>query len=360
MIPTRIPMKKAHALNPERFRKEFQAIIESFVLERVRHSNVKNPVVKRLVKQSAAFALSPGKRIRPFLAYTASTSSGANVTDAMMLGIALELFHDFALVHDDIIDQSDLRRGKPSMHAYFERLHIAERWRGDERRFGETFGILSGDLLLTWSDLALKRVASDAIHSNIAALWDEMKEEVILGQALDVALGSFRGLPSRQAVMHMLAVKSGRYSIGRPMLLGYALGGEIYDPEKIMSVAEPLGIAFQIQDDLLGVFSDPDATGKSRSADIREGKVTLLAYETIRRLEVSATKKSWDKAYGNPVATERQVAEARRIIDESGAKRYVETLSAQLIELSITRSRGLPDGGAWFRQFALWMQGRTS
>lgn len=346
-------------LSQDAFRKRFNRDFEEFTRYHRQKMPLRDRAVSQLIAQACSMLLTSGKRIRPYLAYASSSSSGAPLDEAIKLGIALELFHGYAIVHDDIIDQSDMRRGVATIHAYFATHHEQKHWLGSAQRFGEAFAILAGDLLMAWSDLALRYVSTGKAQKNIERTWDDMKEEVILGQALDVSIGANAKRPSRANLMHMVAVKSGRYTIGRPMLLGYALANAAVREETVMRIAEPLGIAFQIQDDALSSFGDAHTIGKPVDADMREGKMTLLAFETMRRLS-PAQERIWEKGFGKPEASTRAINDAKNLMVTSGARTYVETLAEQLIELSMERAADLPDGGSWFLDFASRMRHRTA
>jgi len=342
-----------------RFRKRFQTALENFTLDRLEHASVRTRDAKKLMRTVAKLALSPGKRMRPYLAYKTSSCFGIpeNISDDA--GIALELFHDFALVHDDIMDRSDERRGKPTIHKLYESEHHKKRWKGSAEHYGLSSAILAGDLLVTWSDIALDHIAcSETAKEKLYAAWGKLKEEVILGQTLDVTISSLPYGVSRKQLMDVLALKSGRYSIGRPMLMGYALADYKISERIVLDATEPLGLAFQIQDDIISTFGNPKKTGKSIDADLKEGKITLLAWEAVRRLPTTQSKIVWERTFGNPKATKKELDELRKIIRSTGSLEYVETLADQLTDRAIERAGKLPMCGDWFKELAEMLRGR--
>jgi len=213
-----------------------------------------------------------GKRLRPAFCHWSYVGAGgtdeALVTD---VGAGLELLHVFALIHDDVMDGSDLRRGRPTAHRSFDDRHRLEAWRGEARRFGEGVAILIGDLAFAYADTLLAPVPRAA-----RAVWDELRIELNIGQYLDL-LGAARGDDDLATTQRISTYKSGKYTVERPLHLGAALAGRLEDlAEPLSCYGLPLGEAFQLRDDLLGAFGDRAATGKPVGDDLREGKSTPL------------------------------------------------------------------------------------
>lgn len=335
------------------FRKTFQKALETFIKSRVDNLPVRMIDAKKLAKVSASFVVRPGKRMRPYLAIKTATTCNASEEDAMKLGLALELFHAFALVHDDIMDRSEQRRGQPTVHAMYATEHEEKDWKGSSSHYGTSNAILSGDLLYTWAEKAFDGIhSSPEIEHRLSEAWNTMKEEVILGQTLDVVLGSLPHGISRKQLLDVLALKSGRYSIGRPIILGYILAGADFSESAVLAATEPLGLAFQIQDDILGTFGDIKTTGKDTDSDIKEGKMTMLAWEARRRLEETEDLDVWERAFGSANASKEDIEHIRSLMEKTGARVYVETLAEQLIHRAIEKSYELPLIGGWFTTLA--------
>nr|WP_217361731.1 polyprenyl synthetase family protein [Aeromicrobium stalagmiti] len=230
-----------------------------------------------------------GKRLRPQFCHAGWLVAGGDPLDQHLVDAAasLEWLQGSALVHDDLMDGSDTRRGRPSIHRAFEALHRDEDRHGDAAGFGLSTAVLLGDLMLSWCDEMMTTAILDsptmAPHVRSARHFlDLCKTEVVAGQFLDVA-GQTRARLSVDEAMAIVRFKSAKYTVERPLHIGAALAGASADLiDALTAVALPLGEAFQLRDDVLGVFGDPAVTGKPAGDDLREGKRTVLvarAYE---------------------------------------------------------------------------------
>jgi geranylgeranyl diphosphate synthase type I len=235
-----------------------------------------HPELAEMVETVRRFVEGGGKRLRASfccLGWWAALplETLADIGPAVDVAAAVEMLHAFALIHDDVMDGSDLRRGRPSIHRQLESVHAAAGWRGEGRRFGEGMAVLLGDAALSWADCLL------APHrALVGEVWDELRVELTMGQYLDV-VGAAQGATDGVAAGLVAALKSGRYSVMRPLQLGAALAGRLGElAEPYAGFGGPVGEAFQLRDDLLGVFGDPGVTGKPAGEDLREGKATLL------------------------------------------------------------------------------------
>jgi len=247
---------------------------------------------------------------------------------------ALELLHASALVHDDYVDASDSRRGRPATHRTFEHEHRAAGWRSDPEQYGAAAAILLGDLLLSWSDQLLRRcgLPADVVSPALDVL-DLCRTEVISGQFLDVSAQA-RGRADVDTAMTVLRYKSAKYSVERPLHLGAALaGGSAGTRAELTAFGLPLGEAFQLRDDLLGVFGDPATTGKPAGDDLVEGKRTVLVALALDAAPASDAA-LLDRSLGTPLSPD-EVERLRGIIDASGAHAQVEAVIDQLTEVSL-------------------------
>ena len=250
---------------------------------------------------------------------------------------ALEVFHAAALVHDDIIDNSDTRRGAPSAHRRFESLHGAQGWAGSPGDFGRASAILLGDLLLGWSDELLDDGLDDIEDRSSARRarreFNLMRTEVTAGQYLDI-LEERAWLTQPEAelldrAVRVIVYKSAKYSVQAPLVIGAALAGATDDQlDTLRAFGLPLGIAYQLRADLLGVFGDAAVTGKPSGDDLREGKRTVLIALARERLDQSA-RQTVDRLLGRPDLSADQIASLQQIIVDSGAVDRVETLIQQ-------------------------------
>jgi len=269
-----------------------------------------------------------GKRLRPALvcwSFAAHRGADGVAAGEAVLGAAtaVELVHASALVHDDIIDHSATRRGRPSTHAGLAALHGAG-WSGTAQDYGRSTAILIGDVLLAAAPRFLLRC--DVAHDTLLRAHEafvRLQVEVMAGQSLDVDAAA-RGTADRDQARTIAMLKSGRYSVSRPLELGALLAGA--DPAvaaSMLRVGDPLGVAFQLGDDLLGVFGDPEVTGKPSGADLIEGKQTLLVAETLARLD-GAGRDTFDRLLGDPATGAEGVDRLRDLIEACGARAAVE------------------------------------
>ncbi len=320
----------------EKFRAELQATIDSFLDGQAERLSPLGDDAARLVAEGRA-AVTGGKRFRAAFCYWGFRAAAREEYDdraVLRAAASLELLHASALVHDDLMDASDTRRGRPATHRGFAALHQEEAWPGDPEQYGAAAAILLGDLLLSWSDELLRRCGMpwDRIGPALDVL-DTCRSEVIAGQFLDVSAQA-RGRATVDEAMTVLRYKSAKYSIERPLHIGAALAGA--DPETLAALTSyglPLGEAFQLRDDLLGVFGDPATTGKPAGDDLVEGKRTVLialALESATDAEAARL----DAALGTALSAD-EVAELRGIIDRAGAHSRVEAMIDDLAQRAV-------------------------
>ncbi len=320
------------------FRERLQKTLDEFLDEMGERVAPLGPDAADLLEE-ARRCVSGGKRFRAafcWWGYRAVSPEVADEDALLRACAALEVLHASALVHDDYMDASDTRRGRPATHRAFAAAHRSRSWRGDPDQYGASAAILLGDLLLAWSDELLRRCGLPA-ERVVAALevFDHCRTEVISGQFLDVSVQA-RGRADVDAAMTVLRYKSAKYSIERPLHIGATLAGG--GPETLRELTAyglPLGEAFQLRDDLLGVYGDPAATGKPAGDDLVEGKRTVLVALALDGATASDAARL-DAALGTPLSDE-QVADLRRIIDDSGAHAHVEQVIGELVTLSLAK-----------------------
>jgi len=302
------------------------------------------PETTDVVELARAFATG-GKRVRPAFCcwgYLAATGETEVPEQVLRAAASLDLLHVAALIHDDVMDGSDTRRGLPSAHVQFERWHGANRRRGSAEVFGRAAAILLGDLLLLWSAEMFAGCGAPAQRLAAAApLAALMREEVNAGQVLDVTAQTRPPLDARSdpasvtdQIRRVVEYKTARYTVIRPLQIGAALGGG--SPELLDALARfgsPLGRGFQFRDDVLGVFGDEEVTGKPAGDDLREGKLTVLVANAMANAtETEAAE--LDALLGHPLSS-AEVARAQDIITVSGAlaatEAEIETSAAQAL-----------------------------
>ncbi len=285
------------------------------------------------------FVLSGGKRLRPAFAYWGWRAVAAVEPDpdVLLLFSALELLHACALVHDDVIDRSATRRGRPTAHVQFATLHRDRGWSGSPEDFGMSAAILLGDLALSWADdIVLATDLSRDARLRIQPVWADIRTEVVAGQYLDI-VAEASAAESIASAMNVDMFKTACYTVTRPLQLGAAAAADRPDVQAAFAqFGTDLGVAFQLRDDVLGVFGDPEVTGKPSGDDLRSGKRTVLLAEAVELADKS------DPLLANllrtsigSALTEPQVAELRDAIEAVGAlsaaEHRIDTLSRRAL-----------------------------
>ena len=341
-IDTRVkPEASAQSLEQlKSLREQVEAQLKDFLTTQSEYFTAIAPELKPAATSLTAFVINGGKRFRPLFAAVGAMGAGSQLSDAEIRAFSsLELLQACALVHDDLMDASDTRRGEPAIHKLFESMHVAEKYQGKATQFGLSASVLIGDLALIWSDQMLN---SSGIknESLLAALsvHDEMRVELIAGQYLDV-FEQARGTQSVAQALNIARYKSAKYTIERPLHLGAAIAmPDAAKRAQIVSIYSefglPLGEAFQLRDDLLGVFGDPKVTGKPAGDDLREGKRTVLMAMTHDRISGPA-EAEFLKEFGNHDISESAIARLQEIIAETGAAMHVEDLIEELTSTAL-------------------------
>ncbi|MCD2196479.1 polyprenyl synthetase family protein [Actinomycetospora endophytica] len=289
------------------------------------------------VDDLAALALGGGKRLRPTFAWWGwRAAGGPDAPDAPHPDVvlhtvaALELIQACALVHDDLIDDSALRRGSPTVHARWTGRHRERGWIGEPERLGAAVAVLVGDVALAWADDMLRAAGLDpAALARATPVWEAMRTEMLTGQFLDV-VGHATDLATPEGVLRISRYKTAAYTIERPLHLGAALagaGGDVVSAYRRFGT--DLGIAFQLRDDLLGVFGDPAVTGKPAGDDLREGKRTLLVALARNHPDQDGAAPV-ERALGKQDLTTSDVEAARAALDTLGVVDDVEERIATL------------------------------
>lgn len=296
-----------------------------------------NAVVSEAIEYAASLVRSGGKRIRPYIAFVAyANEGGADREEAIRAGIALELFHAFALVHDDLIDRGTERHGKPTTHVHVKDF-IRDFPRGDKAHLASGMTMLAGDLILSWSHEVIASLRNEMVQE----LFFRMIEEVVAGQMLDVSFMLQYEVESK-SITKKNELKTALYSFVNPMLVGSALAYRTENDDTYRRLGLALGQAYQIQDDLLDIVGDPSRTGKANLLDVQDGQHTILSQYVFENSEAS-DREVFLSLFGKTVDehskkvllrlfrdvgaieyAEREISrlfgEARKIVSDSGAK----------------------------------------
>lgn len=257
-----------------------------------------------------------------------------DLNSILNLAAALEVFHAAALVHDDIMDNSDTRRGKPAAHRAFESFHRSQDFSGEGTHFGVSTALLAGDLLLAWSDDLVNAALSGDVPAAAATAtrsqFSTMRQEVTLGQYLDIheeaAWPHVADADRLERAIRVVTYKSAKYSMEAPLLIGASLAGA--DQEHLDALSAfglPLGIAFQLRDDVLGVFGDSEVTGKPSGDDLREGKRTVLIALAEQAMHPSA-RTVFTEMLGDRSLTGEQIGVMQSTLRDTGALDRVEDM----------------------------------
>ncbi|MHA7219564.1 polyprenyl synthetase family protein [Arthrobacter sp. MDT1-48-3] len=341
------PVPDAITAEQERFRSSLTRTIEEFLAEQrdvlAAISDESLPLLA-----SIATLTGGGKRMRALLCYWGWRAAGGSPSSPapVVAGTALEFFQAAALIHDDIIDRSDTRRGRPSVHRQFSGRHADAGWHLDPERFGVSAAILAGDLCLAFSEELFTASCADTAGTGARTIFNRMRTEVMAGQYLDLleeAVGPDQTpAVAEERALNILRFKSAKYSMERPLMLGGALAGA---DEALLTAfsafALPLGEAFQLRDDVLGVFGDPVVTGKPAGDDLREGKRTFLIARAIGSSGPEAGA-SINAMLGDTSLDDIAVDALRSLIIGSGALAHTEHLIARKSEEAFEALAGLP------------------
>ncbi|MFL6183011.1 MAG: polyprenyl synthetase family protein [Actinomycetes bacterium] len=325
-----------------RVEKELEAFLES---QQEVLDSVADDVLPML--DAAKALLSGGKRLRPAFAYWGWRGAGGEDCHEIVPAVAaLELLQACALIHDDVMDGSDTRRGAPSVHRRFASLHRAAGWSGPPDAFGAGAAILLGDLALVWADQLLYQAPLSPDRLVAAKpVYDRMRVELMAGQYLDL-LEQGRGSASVERSMRVARYKAAKYTVEGPLHLGGVLAGASADLlDAYTAFGIPVGEAFQLRDDILGVFGDPDVTGKPAGDDLREGKRTVLVAAADEKAS-PAQRQALNRHLGDPRLDRHEIDELRSIIRDTGAVTFVEDLIEQLVDEAYAALRRIPEPAA--------------
>jgi geranylgeranyl diphosphate synthase type I len=261
-----------------------------------------------------------GKRLRPVFCCLGHLAAGSEAEDrCVRAASALELLHTFAIVHDDVMDRSPSRRGSPASWIHLAGEHRREGWVGDPGGYGVAAAILAGDMALVLADRALlgSGFPEDRLLPALRR-YDRMRVEVVAGQFLDVR-AAHRGSADEEEARRIAVLKSGGYTVEAPVQIGAILGG---GDDRLLACLSAYGVAlgeaFQLRDDVLGLFGDPSVTGKDRDSDLREGKRTVLLAKAVDAA-AGGDRRFLEERIGRPDLGPGEVERARGLVESTGA-----------------------------------------
>jgi len=316
--------------------------LDNFISDQLSFALPLGPEAVALTRVGAA-SLRGGKRLRARFCLTGwraveetrSDASPAPSEAIVAVAASLEVFHAAALVHDDLIDSSDTRRGQPAAHRALQNAHVSSGWSGDAEAFGRSGAVLLGDLLVAWSDDLFEDGLALAPAGPAAATrrhYARMRRDVTVGQFLDVAeesaYSAYADDTHAERALRVASYKSARYSIQQPLQIGAALAGaDAAQLDALERFGHDVGMAFQLRDDVLGVFGDTAVTGKPSGDDLREGKRTVLVAYAREALSPAA-RRELDGLLGDRTLDAAQIGHLQRTIVDTGALARTEDLIA--------------------------------
>ncbi|MFV0132773.1 polyprenyl synthetase family protein [Streptomyces sp. HMX87] len=323
-------------------------------LERARGAD---PVFARdIADRVASLVLRGGKRLRTAFTWCGWRAAGGSgdATAVLRTGAALELVQGCALIHDDVMDGSPLRRGAPAVHVELARLHEDARMTGSPEAFATSAAVLAGDLALAWADDLLTETALGTPHGpRLHREWQAMRGEMVAGQYRDIHAQATRASGVDEA-MAIATLKSALYTVERPLALGAVLAGaDTTVLDALRSAGRCAGLAFQLRDDLLGAFGDPAVTGKPADDDLRTRKLTYLLAVGSRLAEASGDREaSAVLAPGAPSVSDDTVRRMRAALERTGARAVVESKTRELAATSLRHFDRTGSGPFVRREFA--------
>ncbi len=314
------------------FKKEFDPILVDFFNNAIYEAEESDKLMAGALKHIKKITMSGGKRLRPALMYYSYIGvGGKRKKELLRASISVELIHTFLLIHDDIIDRDDKRHGVMTTHLKYKEMHEKFFWQDNSTHFGTSMAIIIGDMVAALGNQALYSSKFKA-EILIKALYKLQKvvANTVIGEAKDVLI-SFKGRATEAEILDVCELKTAKYTIESPLHLG-AILGEADDNilEKLTKLAIPIGIAFQIQDDILGVFGSEEKIGKPVGSDIAEGKQTILVSEARKKANVKQTA-VLKSVLGKEDLTQKEIEKFREIIVETGALDYAKKLAQNYI-----------------------------
>lgn len=299
-------------------------------------SKVIREMSAKIWKHMAEHNLRPAKRLRAsFIYYGYKLFGGKNEDLALDASMSIELIHTGLLMHDDFMDQDDIRRGEPTTHKYFESWHRENEWQSDGKLYGESMAVSVGDMALLAGYEILNNLEVEEKHKRCAM--NKLLRGVIntgIGQSYDVTLQAI-GKAEDQDIVNLHIGKTGIYTYETPLVVGALLAGADDEAVKLLTdYSMSGGVAFQIQDDILGVFGDPEVTGKSDNSDLKQRKVTLLSTYVLNNAAVD-DKERFLQLWGKRDLSSVEAEECRNIIVRSGSLDYSRKMAVDMAKKAL-------------------------
>lgn len=314
------------------FKEKINIEIESHLDKAIKEANQRDVLTADALRYVKKFTLSGGKRLRAALMYYGYLAVGGKERKKMLrTAVSIELIHIFLLIHDDIIDNDKKRHRVDTVNFKYQKLGKKISSQGDYEHFGNSMAIIIGDMV---GAMGSQIIFDSKFDTNLVFKALTKLQEVVsmtsIGQSKDIYL-EYVGVATEEDILKMYEYKTAKYTIEGPLHLGASLGGASDKTLKNFSnYAIPMGIAFQIQDDILGIFGSEKKTGKSVGSDIEEGKQTILVVKA-RENSNSKQKKQINDILGKKNITPEDIEKFQKIIKETGSLDYAVALARKLI-----------------------------
>jgi len=335
--------------------------LEVFFDDKLAKADLIDSSSKEMIKLLKEYTLRDGKRLRAALLYYGYRCfSDRNLKEIVKASTALELIQSYLLIHDDIMDNDNLRRNGPTLHISYKDIANKKYKKTDSTHFGMSMAILAGDVCAAFANEIISKLnIKEKYKVNALKALNHSVHKVIYGQALDV-LSELRTVDNRD-IEKIHKLKTATYTVEAPLLIGALLAGAKQKHLRILSqYAIPLGKAFQLQDDILGMFGNEEKLGKPVGSDLKEGKKTLLILKALEKATPSQ-KYLIKKTLGNKNLTKNQLNQVRSIIIKTGSLAYSQELAKNLIKkakLSVKNSRFRPKGKEFLLKIADYLEKR--
>ncbi|MFZ1654573.1 MAG: polyprenyl synthetase family protein [Candidatus Moraniibacteriota bacterium] len=290
-------------------------------------------LVYQALEHVKTMTLAGGKRLRPAFMYYGYLAAGGDDRERLLdTAVAVELIHTFLLIHDDIIDRDALRHGQPTLHERYRAWGKQYLSLEHPEHFGDSIALIVGDMLFALGNDIIFTSGFPEKHLYAAlSRMQRIVSQTVVGQARDIYI-EYRGEATSTEILEMYEKKTARYTVEGPLHLGALLAGGT--PElaaELTRYALPVGIAFQIQDDILGMYGDETRIGKPIGSDIREGKITLLVSYIFEHADRATKKEVAELLKRGAELTTADVERFRVIVRETGALDEAKNLALRYI-----------------------------
>jgi len=317
----------------EELKKKINPEIEKYFKKIIDEAEDTDETIAEALKHVGKITLSGGKRARAiFMYYGYLAAGGKEFEKIIKTSVSIELIHIFLLIHDDIIDQDKKRHGVTTIHERYKSIGKKFLKNRDHQHFGNSIGIIVGDMIAALGNKIIYESEFDpSLIVKALARLQHIISCTVIGQTEDIYIEN-KGKATEKEVLKMYENKTAKYTIEGPLHLGAILAGS---DEKLLQVFSeysiPVGIAFQIQDDILGIFGNEKKLGKSVGSDIRQGKQTILVVKAFEKANANQ-KKILNDTLGKKDLTAKDLDNFRRVMIETGSLDYAKKLSMRLVE----------------------------